>query len=82
MLKLLYFMKLADLVGCSQESINLPAGVANIADLLTSLGQRGESWQKALGDGSGLQITINKQFVDPASAIRDGDEIAFFPKGR
>jgi len=50
--------------------------------LLAWLGQRGEHYQAALGDGSGLQLTINKKFVDPASPVTDGDEIAFFPKGR
>ena len=25
-------------------------------------------------------ITINKKFVDPSPAVKDGDEIAFFPK--
>ena len=82
MLKLLYFMKLADVIGTSQEEVALPQGVSSIGELLLWLRQRGEHYQAALGDGSGVQITINKKFVDPASAIRDGDEIAFFPKGR
>lgn len=82
MVKLLYFMKLVDLLGCSQEELKLPESVVNVAGLLAYLGQRGENYQTALADGSGLQITINKQFVDPASALRDGDEVAFFPKTR
>ena len=53
MVKLLYFMKLAELVGCSQEE---------------------------LAAGSGLQLTINKKFVDSASPVRDGDESLFSPK--
>ena len=82
MVKLLYFFKLVDLLGCSQEEIKLPDGVVNIAGLLVCLGQRGEQYQSALADGGGMQITINKKFADPASAIKDGDEVAFFPKGR
>jgi molybdopterin synthase sulfur carrier subunit len=58
----------------------LPEGVVNVADLLAWLGQRGENYRVALADGSGLQITINKKFVDAASVITDGDEIAFFPQ--
>ena len=82
MLKLLYFFKLVDLLGCSQEELKLPEGVVNVADLLVWLGQRGENYRAALADGSGLQITINKKFVDSASEITDGDEIAFFPQKR
>jgi molybdopterin synthase sulfur carrier subunit len=72
MLKLLYFFKLVDLLGCSQEELKLPEGVVNVADLLAWLGQRGENYRAA--------ITINKKFVDAASVITDGDEIAFFPQ--
>jgi len=81
MVKLLYFFNLVDLLGCSQEEQQLPEGVVNIAGLLAWLGQRGEKYRTALAPGKGLQVTINKKFADPASAIRDGDEIAFFPKG-
>ena len=75
-------MKLADAIGCSQDELSLPEGIASIASLLVHLGQRGEQYRTALGDGSKLQITINKKFVEPASAIMDGDEIAFFPTAR
>jgi len=77
---LLYFFNLVDLLGCSQEEINLPEGVLNVAGLLARLGQRGENYRAALGDGSAVQITINKQFVALTATIKDGDEIAFFPK--
>ena len=82
MVKLLYFFNLVDILGCSQEELELPQGVVNVAGLLAWLGQRGEQYRTALADGSGLQITINKKFVDPASAIKGGDEVAFFPKRR
>lgn len=82
MVKLLYFMRLVDLLGCSQEELALPEDVVNVAGLLALLGQRGEPYLTALADGSGLQITINKKFVEPASAVTDGDEIAFFPQKR
>ena len=82
MIKLLYFFKLVDALGCPQEEVNLPEGVVNVAGLLAWLGHRGERYRTALSDSSGLQITINKQFVETASAIKDGDEVAFFPKAR
>jgi len=82
MLKLLYFFNLVDLLGCAQEEIILPEGVVNVAGLLEWLGLRGENYRTGLGDGSAVQITINKQFVVLTAAIKSGDEIAFFPKSR
>jgi sulfur-carrier protein len=82
MLKLLYFFNLVDLLGCSGEEMKLPEAVVDVAGLVTMLAQRGENYRLALGDGSAMQITINKQFVALTSAIRDGDEIAFFPKAK
>lgn len=82
MVKLLYFMKLADIIGCSQDELMLPEGVADVAGLLALLGQRGEQYRTALADTGRLQITINKKFVEPESVVKDGDEVAFFPKAR
>jgi molybdopterin synthase sulfur carrier subunit len=81
MLKLLYFFNLVDTLGCAQEELALPDGVTDVGGLLAWLGQRDEKYLKALADGSKLQLTINKKFVDRATSIKDGDEIAFFPKG-
>jgi len=82
MVKILYFMKLVELFGCSQEEVNLPLGVVDVAGLLAWLGQRGGNFRTVLADGRFLQITINKQFVETTSEIREGDEIAFFPRPR
>ena len=82
MVKILYFMKLVETLGCSQEEVDVPAEVVNVAGLLAWLGQRGEKYRLALADGRNLQVTINKKFVDTASPIGDGDEVAFFPKSR
>lgn len=82
MVKLLYFMKLADIIGCSQEELTLPEDIASVAGLLAYLEQRGEQYRTALADTTRLQVTINKKFVEPEAAVKDGDEVAFFPKAR
>ena len=81
MLKLLYFFNLVDVLGCAQEELACPQGVRDVEGLLTWLGKRDEKYRTALADGNKLQVTINKQFVDTTTGIKDGDEIAFFPKG-
>ena len=82
MIKQLYFMKMADVIGCSQKAQSLPVVVANVAGLLAWQVQRGDAYRTALGDGSRVQVTINKKFVEAESLIKDGDEVAFFPKAK
>lgn len=82
MVKLLYFINLVDILGCAQEELLLPDGIDTVAGLLVHLGQCDKKYLNALADGSKLQVTINKKFVDTATAIKDGDEIAFFPNNR
>jgi len=82
MVKVLYFFNLVDKLGCAQDEQNLDAGLVSVADLLAALGKRGEKYSAALGDGSKLQVTINKKFSEASSPVCDGDEVAFFPNAR
>lgn len=82
MIKLLYFMKLAEIIGCSQEELQLPEDVVNVAGLLAWSVKRGEHYRTALWDVSRVQVTINKKFVEAEALIKDGDEVAFFPKAK
>lgn len=45
--------------------------------LLTALRARGELWERLLSGA--VKITINKQFAEPGTALRDGDEVALVP---
>lgn len=82
MVKILYFMKLAELLGRTQEEVALPLEITDVAGLLAWLGQRDGNFKTALGDGRSLQVTVNKKFVETAAVFGEGDEIAFFPKSR
>ena len=76
MIRILYFGHLATLFGQTSEHAEPPADVRDIDTLLRWLGQRGEIWERALRANPSLKITVNKQFAEPATAVRDGDEIA------
>ena len=43
----------------------------------TSSRSRGEPWSSAFGNR--IRIAINQQLAEEGDAIRDGDEVAFFP---
>lgn len=76
MVKILFFGDLVDTLGMATDEIELPPDVTDVARLLFTLSLRGEMWKKMLLGNPKLNITINKQFVDKTSPVRDGDEIA------
>jgi molybdopterin synthase sulfur carrier subunit len=79
MVKLLYFARLREDLGTSAEDLALPAGVTTVAGLRSHLIARGGAWASALADGKALRVAVNHDVADPATAIKAGDEVAFFP---
>jgi len=47
--------------------------------LRAHLAGRGGAWTSALAEKKLLRFAINQDLVPPATAIRAGDEVAFFP---
>ena len=76
MVKILFFGDLVDTLGMASDEIVLPADVTDVERLLFVLAKRGEMWKKMLLGNPKLNITINKQFVEKAAPVKDGDEIA------
>jgi molybdopterin synthase sulfur carrier subunit len=76
--RVLYFASLRDAVGCAEESLPLPAGVATVGELRTFLSERGQTWQ-ALSAGRNVRAARNQKMVGANDPVTPGDEIAFFP---
>lgn len=79
MITLLYFARLRESLGLSSEQANLPANVADVASLTEWLRQRGGAWQEELAQNRPVRVAVNQDMADQDTAVRDGDEIAFFP---
>ncbi len=79
MVRILYFAKLREDLGKGGEEIELPAGVATVAALRAHLVARGGAWAAALAQGKSLRVAVNHDMADPATPIKPGDEVAFFP---
>ena len=77
--KVLYFASLREQLGCGAEEIELPAGVDTLGALQAHLVARGGAWQDALGGGRLVRMAVNQEMKPAASAVRGGDEVAFFP---
>ena len=73
--RLLYFAVLRDIVGKSDEVVELPEGTRAI-----------QIWERLRGKHQALaayerppMTAINEEYVDPYEGLRDGDEVAFIP---
>jgi sulfur-carrier protein len=78
MLKILYFSSLVDRLGCASEQLPLPGHVLDVRGLVRALQERGGVWEEVFGRGV-VRVTVNKQFAELATAVKDGDEVAFIP---
>ncbi|MDG2087949.1 MAG: molybdopterin converting factor subunit 1 [Arenicellaceae bacterium] len=73
-IKILYFGRLADVVGLRQAELDLADGDA----LLETVRQQIVSTHPALDDPT-IRIAVNHTLANDNLTINDGDELAFFP---
>ena len=78
-LRVLYFASVREKVGKDAEEIELPAGVATVAALRSHLRSRGGGYESAFAEKALLRAAVNQDMVQPAAAVKAGDEVAFFP---
>jgi len=77
--KLLYFAWVRERVGKGEEMVELPAGVATVADLMTWLAGRGEEYAFAFENPKIIRAAIDRTHVKPDATIAGAAEVAFFP---
>jgi len=78
-LTLRYFAWVREKVGLAEERVTLPADVATVADLMSWLGQRGDTYAAAFARPEVIRTAIDHNHVRPDAAIGGAREIAFFP---
>jgi len=76
-INLLYFGRPCELLNTSGENVDIPDGIATLAELLGWLRQRGENWSSALADNR-VRCAINQEMVTLSAAINEQDDIAIF----
>ncbi len=79
MVKLVYLARLREDLGTSSEALALPAGVTTVAALRAHLMTRGGQWANVLANGKALRVAVNQEMAAPATPVKAGDEVAFFP---
>ncbi|GJE77601.1 molybdopterin converting factor subunit 1 [Methylorubrum suomiense] len=78
-MKLVYFAWVRERVGKPEETVNPPAEVATVADLIGWLKTRGEEYAYAFEAEDVVRTAIDRVHAKPASPIAGAQEIAFFP---
>ncbi|MGU3541119.1 molybdopterin converting factor subunit 1 [Methylobacterium sp. A54F] len=78
-MRLVYFAWVRERVGCPEETVTPPAGVATVADLVAWLRGRGESYAHAFENPAIVRTAIDKVHAKPDASIAGAREIAFFP---
>lgn len=77
--KVLYFARLREQFGISEETVALPDSAVMVAMLLDVLRARGGVWAEQLAAGKAYRVAVNQELVDQVAPIEAGDEIAIFP---
>jgi molybdopterin converting factor subunit 1 len=78
-MKILYFAWLRERVGLGEEDVVLPAGITDVAGLVTWLRGRSPGHEAAFAQGRLVRCAVNQDFATPDAAVHDRDEVAFFP---
>ena len=74
MIKVLYFARFREELGCAEEQLN---GIESVDQLLCTLKSRGEPWSRVL-DGKVL-CAVNQVMASGEQSLKPGDEIGIFP---
>jgi sulfur-carrier protein len=78
-MKVLYFAWVRERVGKAEETIDPPASVRTVGDLMGWLAKRGEDYAHAFETPRVIRAAIDHTHVRPDAAISGAREIAFFP---
>lgn len=78
-MKVLYFAWVRERVGKAEETIEPPASVRTVAELMQWLVARGEEYANAFATPRVIRAAIDHTHVKPDTAIAGAREIAFFP---
>ena len=78
-MKVLYFARLRQIVGKSEEEIDIPAGVATVGALIDWLKARDEGYAHAFADLRVVRAAIDQTHAQFDAPINGAREIAFFP---
>jgi molybdopterin synthase sulfur carrier subunit len=78
-MKVLYFAWVRERIGKAEETIEPPAAVKTVGELIGWLTTRGEEYAYAFETPKVIRAAIDQTHVRPDAMIAGAREIAFFP---
>jgi len=78
-LRLLYFAWVREKTGIDAEDVELPPGIATIAELIAWLRARGPEFDAAFAQPDVVRAAIDRTHVRHDAKLGGATEIAFFP---
>ncbi len=78
-MKVLYFAWVRERIGKAEETVEPPAGVRTVGELIAWLAGRGEEYAHAFERPQVIRAAIDQTHVRPDTAIAGAREIALFP---
>jgi molybdopterin synthase sulfur carrier subunit len=78
-MKILYFAWIRERVGKAEETVEPPASVQTVADLVQWLAGRGEEYAHAFENRKIVRAAIDRVHVRPDTRLSGAREIALFP---
>ena len=78
-MKVKYFAWVRERVGKAEETVEPPAEVRTVGELMGWLAKRGEDYAHAFETPRAIRAAIDHTHVRPDTAIAGAREIAFFP---
>jgi molybdopterin synthase sulfur carrier subunit len=78
-MKILYFAWIRERVGKAEETVEPPASVQTVADLVQWLAGRGEEYAHAFENRKIVRAAIDRIHVRPDTRLSGAREIALFP---
>jgi sulfur-carrier protein len=74
-----YFAWVRERVGRAEETLELPAHVTTVTDLIAHLSARDEGYAHAFETAGVIRAAIDRRHVPHATPIAGAREVAFFP---
>ncbi|MDE0538383.1 MAG: molybdopterin converting factor subunit 1 [Rhodospirillales bacterium] len=78
-MKLVYFAWMKEKAGIGEETVNPPATVTDLGQLVEWLKERGEPYTSMFQNMAAIRAAINYEYVKIDAAVGPDDEVAFFP---
>ena len=78
-IRVLYFARLRERMGRSEDTLSVPQDVIDVAALRAWLVARGAPWAQAFVEETRLRAAVDQRMARDDTPLTDGAEVAFFP---